>query len=53
MQILEIPEVIVGGLSLRDLSVRFGFDSVNKIGEFEGVLNEENWNIVSNDIPVP
>lgn len=42
----------MGGLCLGDLIVRFGFGSMDKIGEFNGVLNKENWNIVSDDIPV-
>lgn len=52
VKVLEIPEVVVGGLCLGDLIVRFGFGSMHKIGEFKGVLNKENWNVVSDDIPV-
>ncbi len=30
----------------------FGFDGVHEIWELHGFLNEENWDIVSNKIPV-
>jgi hypothetical protein len=36
--------------SLRDLSVRLGLDSVDKVWELDSILNEENWDIVSNNV---
>lgn len=39
-------------LRLRDLVVRLGFARVNHIWELESVLDEEDRNIVSNDVPV-
>lgn len=32
--------------------MRLRLDSVNKVREFNGVLNEENGNVISDDIPV-
>jgi len=52
MQILEIPEVVMGALGLRDLRVGLGLTGVNNVWEFYGVLDEENWNIISDEIPV-
>ena len=37
---------------LRNLVVWLWFTGMNDVGKFHGVLNEENWNIVSNDIPI-
>lgn len=52
VQILEVPEVVVGALCLGDFIVRFGFDSMDKIREFEIFLDKEHWNVVSNNIPI-
>jgi hypothetical protein len=52
VQVLEVPEVVVGGLGLRDLIVRLGLARVNDIGKLEGVLDEEDGNVVSNNVPV-
>ena len=37
---------------LWDLVVRLGLSSMNNIGEFHGVLNEKDGNVVSDNIPV-
>jgi hypothetical protein len=52
MQVLEIPEVVMGALGLRDLIVRLSLASMDNVWELYGVLNEENWDIISNQIPV-
>lgn len=52
MQELEIPKVVVSRLSLRNLVVGFWLRSVNHIWELYGILNKEDWNVVSNEIPV-
>jgi len=39
-------------LRLRNFVVRFGFAGVNDVRKFHRILNEEYWNIVSDDIPV-
>jgi hypothetical protein len=53
MKILEIPEVVMGALGLRDLRVRLGLAGVNNVWEFYGILDEKNWDIISDEIPVP
>lgn len=37
---------------LRNLIVRLGLSSVDNVGELHGILDEEDGNVVSNDIPV-
>ena len=46
----EIPCRVMGSSSLRDLFVWTWLDSMDKIWEQDGVLDEENWNVISNDI---
>ena len=52
MEVLEIPKVVVSGLCLRDFIVRFGLARVDDIGELESILNEEDWNVVADNVPV-
>lgn len=52
VQTLEVPEIVVGGLGLRNFNIWFRLRGVDQIREFDGVLNEENWNVVSHDIPI-
>lgn len=52
VQVLEVPEVVVGGLCLGHFIVRFGFGSMDKIREFEVILDKKHWNVVSNNIPI-
>lgn len=52
MQVLEIPKVVMSALGLRDLRVGLGLASVNNVWEFYGVLDKEDWNIISDEIPV-
>ncbi len=40
----------MGRGGLRDLIVRHGLDRVDEVGEADGVLDEEDGNVVSNDI---
>jgi hypothetical protein len=47
----KVPEIIVSALTLRNIIMRLGFYSMNNIGEFNGILNEENGDIVSNEVP--
>jgi hypothetical protein len=51
MQVLEIPEIVMSALGLRDLRVGLGLASVNNDWEFYGVLDKENGNIISDEIP--
>ncbi len=39
-------------LSCRNLIVRLGLHGVHKVGELDSVLNEEDGNVISDDIPV-
>ena len=52
METDEVPEIIVRGLSLRDLIVRLRLHGVNDVWELDSILNEEYRNIVANEVPV-
>ena len=45
----EVPKVVMGRLTGRHLVMRFGLDSVNKVWELHGILNEEYRDIVSTE----
>ena len=49
---LEVPEIVVGRLSLRDFGLGLWFSGVDDIGEFDCILDEEHGNVISNEIPV-
>lgn len=49
---LEVPEVVVGSLSLRNLVVWFWLSSVNDIRELDSILDEEDGDVVSDNVPV-
>ncbi len=46
----KIPKGIVRRSRLRDFVVGFGLDSVNEIGELDGVLDEKNGHIVAHQV---
>lgn len=46
----EIPGGIMSCSGLRNFTVLLGLDSVNQIGKLDGILDEEDGNVVSNDI---
>jgi hypothetical protein len=48
---LEIPEIVVSTLSLRNLIMRLGLPSMDNIRELDCVLNKEHWNIISDNVP--
>lgn len=48
----KIPKVVMSTLSLRHLIMWLRLDSVNKIREFDGILDEENGDVVANEIPI-
>lgn len=52
MHILEVPEVVMRALSLRNLIMRLWLSSVNDIWELNRILDKKHGNIVSDDIPV-
>lgn len=41
----------MGALTLRDIILRLGLYSMNNVGEFNGILNEEHRDIVSDEVP--
>ena len=49
----EVPEVVVRGLSLREAAVGLLLRSMDEVGEFDRVLDEEHGNVVADEIPVP
>src|ERR1019366_219082 len=48
----EIPERVVRGRRLRKATIGFHFYGMDKVGEFDGILNEENRDVVADQIPV-
>src|SRR5205814_7140372 len=48
----EIPEIIVRGLRLREPAVGLLLGGVDDVGKFDRVLNKENGDVVSDEIPV-
>lgn len=49
---LEIPAVIMGSLSLRNLSVWLRLSGVDYTRKCHSILDEVDWNVVSNNIPI-
>lgn len=43
----EIPSVVVGSLSLGDFDMGFGLDGVDQVDKLDGILDEEDRNVVS------
>lgn len=52
MEVNEIPEIVVGRLSLGDLVMRFRLHGVDEVGELDCILNEEHRYVVADNIPV-
>lgn len=52
LQSNEIPEVIVGGLTLGYLVLWFWFYCVHEVWKLYGILNEENRNVVADKVPI-
>src|ERR1700733_11818012 len=48
----EIPERVVRRCGLGETSVRLHFHGMDEIRKFDGILNEEDGNIISHQIPV-
>jgi hypothetical protein len=49
---LKVPEVVVGCLGLGNLVVRLGLAGVDDVGELDGILDEENGDVVGDNVPV-
>src|ERR1035437_847548 len=48
----EIPECVVRGCRLRKAAVGFHLYSMDEVGEFDGVLDEKNRDVVADQVPV-
>src|SRR5450759_1588701 len=48
----EIPECIVSGCRLRKAPVGFHLYGMDEIGEFDGILNEKDRDVVADQVPV-
>src|SRR5690606_13195121 len=46
----EIPEIIVCGRGLWHLVMGFGFNGMDKVREFNPILNEKDWHIISDKV---
>lgn len=42
----------MGALGLRNFNIWFRLRGVDQVCELNGVLNEEDWNVVAHDIPI-
>ena len=47
----KIPEIIVSALTLRNIILRLGLHSMNNVGKFNGILNKEHRDIISDEVP--
>lgn len=52
VKIDKVPEVVVSSLGLWYLVVRLGLNSMDKIRELNRILDKENGDVVSNQIPI-
>src|ERR1035437_4212062 len=48
----EIPERVVRGRRLWKAAVGFHLYGMDEVGEFDGILDEENWDVVADQVPV-
>src|SRR5512141_1450259 len=48
----EIPEGVVRGRRLRKAAVGFHFYRMDEVGEFDGILDEENRDVVADQVPI-
>ena len=48
----KVPEGVVGGLGLGEAAVGLLLGGVDEVGELDGVLDEEDGNVVADEIPV-
>src|SRR5450756_178166 len=48
----EIPERVMRGRRLRKAAVGLHLYGMDEVGEFDGVLDEENWDVVADQVPV-
>src|SRR5450830_1134207 len=48
----EIPECVVRARRLRKAAVGFHLDGMDEVGKFDGILDEENRDVVADQVPV-
>src|ERR1035437_6625296 len=48
----EIPECVVGACRLRKAAVGLHLYRMDEVGEFDGILDEENRDVVADQVPV-
>jgi hypothetical protein len=48
----EVPEIVMGRLSLRNVVVRLWLDSVYEVGKLDSILNKKDWYIVADKVPI-
>src|ERR1017187_9800553 len=48
----EVPERIVGSRTLRKSTVGLHLDSMDEVGEFDGILNEEDRDVDADQVPI-
>jgi hypothetical protein len=46
----EIPRAVMSSSSLRDLIVRPRLDCMNEVWELDGILDEEDGDVVADDV---
>ena len=48
----EVPEGVVRGLRLREAAVGLLLGGVDEVGKLDGVLDEEDGDVVADEVPV-
>jgi hypothetical protein len=48
----EVPGRVVSSCALRNFTIRLRLDRMDEIGELNGVLNEEDGNVVPHDVEI-
>src|SRR5579862_9714805 len=48
----EIPECIVCSLGLGEAAIGLRLRCMDQIGKFDRILNEEDWNVISYQVPI-
>src|SRR5665811_1761998 len=48
----EIPECVVRGCRLRKAAIGLHLDGMDEVGEFNGILDEENRDVIADQVPV-
>src|SRR5450759_3300359 len=48
----EIPERVMRGRRLRKAAIWFHLYGMDQVGDFDGILNEENRDVVADQVPV-